>query len=158
LGIRTVYETLKKSGKVDTKSLGIFSVVFVGMVLMLTSWIRMCPLDPWRIDPPVAIRGIGLALLGVGVALAVAGIVQLRGLENIDHLITSGLFSKLRHPMYTGFMLWISGWVIYYGAVLSLLVAILSVGAILYWRRLEESSLETLYGDAYRDYRNATWF
>jgi protein-S-isoprenylcysteine O-methyltransferase Ste14 len=129
-----------------------------GMVLMLTSWIWMCPLDPWRIYSHVAIRGIGLALLGAGVALAVAGLVQLRGLENIDHLITSGLFSKLRHPMYTGFISWILGWVIYYGAVMSLLVAIICVGAILYWRRLEEGSLLTLYGDAYRNYRNVTWF
>lgn len=125
---------------------------------MLTSWIWMSPLDPWRIGPPVAIRGVGLALLSGGVALAVAGLIQLRGLENIDHLVTSGLFSKLRHPMCTGFILWILGWVIHYGAVMSLLVAILCVGTILHWRHLEESSLATLYGDAYRNYRKATWF
>ncbi len=36
--------------------------------------------------------------------------IQLKGLENINHLVTTGLFSKIRHPMYDGFILWILGW------------------------------------------------
>ena len=82
----------------------------------------------------------------------------MRGLENIDHLVTTGLFSRLRHPMYVGFILWILGWVVRYGAVVSLAAGVLCIGNILYWRQLEERALESQYGEDYRSYRRATWF
>lgn len=158
LGTRTTYEILKQRGKVDTGNANIFAVVFVGMILMLASWILMCPVDPWRIFYPGVVRGIGLAALIVGFGLAIAGIIQLRGLEDIDHLVTNGLFAKMRHPMYTGFIFWILGWVIYYGAFLSLIIGIVCIGNILYWRRLEESKLVAIYGDTYLKYSKRTWF
>lgn len=158
LGIRTTYEILKKRGTVDTKNTGIFAVVFAGMVLMLASWIPMCPVDPWRIHYHGAIRGIGLAALAAGLGLAVGGLIQLRGLENIDRLVTSGLYAKIRHPMYTGFILWILGWIIFYGAVMSMFIGLVCIGNVLYWRRLEESNLAAQYGESYLTYSRGTWF
>jgi protein-S-isoprenylcysteine O-methyltransferase Ste14 len=158
LAIRSSYELLKKAGKVDTKNTAIFAVVFVAMCLMLASWPVMCPRDPWRIALPGVVRWLGLGLVTAALALAVGGLVQLRGLENIDHLVTTGLFSRIRHPMYTGFVLWIAGWVAYDGAVASLAVGLVCVGNILYWRRLEEGALESQYGEDYRSYRSGTWF
>ena len=158
LAIRSSYELLKKAGKVDTKNTAIFAVVFVAMCLMLASWPVMCPRDPWRIALPGVVRWLGLGVVTAALALAVGGLVQLRGLENIDHLVTTGLFSRIRHPMYTGFVLWIAGWVVCYGAVVSLAVGLVCVGNILYWRRLEEGALESQYGEDYRSYRMGTWF
>jgi len=85
-------------------------VVFAAMCLMLLSWHFLGPLDPLLLSLPGIVRRVGLAGWVVGLDLAVGGVIQLRGLENIDHLVTSGLFSRLRHPMYTGFVLWILGW------------------------------------------------
>jgi protein-S-isoprenylcysteine O-methyltransferase Ste14 len=79
-------------------------------------------------------------------------------LENINHLITSGLFKRIRHPMYTGFGLWILGWSIYHGAIASLAVGLIGIANILFWRRLEDARLEARYGDTYRRYRLETWF
>jgi len=158
LATRTTYEALKKAGKVDTKNTTIFAVVFVAMCVMLASWPVLCPLDPWRVEVPHVLQWIGLGLAVVALALAVGGLVQLRGLENIDHLVTTGLFSRIRHPMYTGFILWIAGWVVRDGAAASLVVGLVCIGNILYWRRLEEGALETQYGEEYRRYRSGTWF
>ena len=158
LAIRTSYELLKKAGRVDPKSTAVFSVVFAAMCLMLASWPVMCPLDPWRIALPGAVRGIGLGLVTAALALAVGGLVQLRGLENIDHLVTTGLYSRIRHPMYTGFILFIAGWVVRYGASASFAVGVVCIGNILYWRRLEEGALEAQFGGDYRMYRQRTWF
>jgi protein-S-isoprenylcysteine O-methyltransferase Ste14 len=158
LAIRTSYELLKKAGKVDPKNTAIFAVVFVGMSVMLGSWPVLCPLDPWRIALPGAVRGIGLGLVTVALALAFGGFAQLRGLENIDHLVTTGLYSRIRHPMYTGFILFIAGWVVRYGAGASFVVGVVCVGNILYWRRLEEGALEAQFGEDYRAYRSQTWF
>ena len=158
LAIRSGYELLKKAGKVDTKNRAIFAVVFVAMCLMLASWPVMCPLDPWRIAVPGVVRWLGLGMVTAAVALAVGALVQLRGLENIDHLVTTGLFSRIRHPMYTGFILFIAGWVVCHGAVASLVIGVVCIGNILYWRRLEEGALESQYGEDYRSYRRGTWF
>jgi protein-S-isoprenylcysteine O-methyltransferase Ste14 len=156
--IRTGYELLKKAGRVDTRNKVVFSVVFVGMVLMLTSWFIMGPSDPWRVGLPAVVRWLGLGASVAGLSIALGGWIQLRGLENIDHLVTSGLFSKIRHPMYTGFILWIAGWIIFYGAAVSVVVGLVCVGNILYWRRFEEEKLASDYGEDYRRYRAQTWF
>jgi protein-S-isoprenylcysteine O-methyltransferase Ste14 len=46
----------------------------------------------------------------------------------------------------------------YHGAVVSLIVGCAGIGNILYWRWLEETSLELQYGDDYKAYRQGTWF
>ena len=158
LAIRSSYEVLKKAGQVDTKNAALFAVVFVAMCVMLASWPAMCPLDPWRLAVPAFVRGAGNSAVIAALALAVGGLVQLRGLENIDHLVTTGLFARIRHPMYTGFILWIVGWVLRDGAVASLVVGAVCIGNILYWQRLEEAALESQYGEEYRSYRVQTWF
>jgi protein-S-isoprenylcysteine O-methyltransferase Ste14 len=157
LAIRTGYELRKRSGRIDTQSKPIFAVVLVGMVFMLGSWPVMCPRDPLGVVVPDVVRWFGLGAAVVGLALAVGALAQLRGVENIDHLVTTGIFSRIRHPMYLGFILWISGWVISCGAAASLGAAILAIADILYWRRLEEDKLETDYGEDYRTYRKTTW-
>ena len=158
LATRTTYEVLKKAGRVDTQNTAIFAAVFVAMCVMLASWPFLCPLDPWHIALPGVVRWIGLGLVIGALALAIGGLVQLRGLENIDHLVTTGLYARLRHPMYAGFVLWIVGWVVRSGAIASLAVGLVCVGNILYWRRLEEEALEATYGEDYRSYRRGTWF
>lgn len=156
--IRTTYEILKKAGRLDPRNKGIFSVVFAGMILLLTSWIFLGPNDPWRLNLPPGIRWLGLALVAAGFILAFGGMIQLRGLENIDHLVTSGLYSKFRHPMYTGFILWITGWIIYFDAGASLLVGLVCVGNIFFWRHLEEEKMIADYGEEYRTYQTRSWF
>jgi protein-S-isoprenylcysteine O-methyltransferase Ste14 len=125
---------------------------------MWVSWFNMAPLDSWHLALPSIVRWIGLGVVIVGMGLAVGAFIQLRGLENIDHLVTAGLFSKLRHPMYTGFVLWILGWAVFHDAVTSLIVGFVGIGNILYWRRLEDENLENMYGESYRKYRQETWF
>jgi len=156
--IRTSYELLKKAGRVNPKSTIIFAVIFAVMCLMWVSWFTLCPLDPFRLALPDQVRWMGLGVVILGLGLAIGAMVQLRGVENINHLVTTGLFSKLRHPMYTGFILWILGWPIYHGAVISLVIGFVGIGNILYWRRLEEENLESWYGKDYRAYRQGTWF
>ena len=158
VAVRTGYEALKSAGRVDTGNTAVFAVVFVAMCVMLSSWPFMCPLDPWRIALPGVARWLGALAVIAALALAVGGLAQLRGLENIDHLVTTGLFSVLRHPMYTGFILWIVGWTAWHGAALSLAVALACIGNIVYWRWLEERALEARYGEEYRAYRGRTWF
>jgi protein-S-isoprenylcysteine O-methyltransferase Ste14 len=152
LAVRTGYELLKKNGRLDTRNKAVFAVVFVAMCCMLASWPAMCPIDPVRLAAPGYLRWIGWGMVAVGLALVLGGLVQLRGLENIENLVTTGLYSRLRHPMYTGFILWILGWVLAFGAMVSLAIGIVCIANILYWRWLEESALRSQHGQEYLTY------
>ena len=158
LCIRHAYEQLKKSGKVDSKNKIVFAGVFAAMCMLWAGWFEMCPRDPFPVVAPEGVRwaAFGAVLLGFG--LAVGSLLQLRGVENIERLVTTGLYSKIRHPMYAGFILWIMGWVMYHGAIISLVPGLAGIVSILYWQRLEEASLELRYGETYRRYRAGTWF
>jgi protein-S-isoprenylcysteine O-methyltransferase Ste14 len=107
---------------------------------------------------PRPLRWIGLLTVAMGTVFAVGALVQLKGVENIDHLVTSGLFRKIRHPMYMGFIFWIVGWSIVNGAVVGSGVGLTGVASVLWWRHLEEVRLEGQFGSRYQQYRLTTWF
>jgi len=157
-GTRTVYELFKRSGRVDPENKILFAVIFADMCALWISWFTLVPLDPIRVIIPSVIGGTGLILVPLGAVLVVGGMIQLRGVENIKVLRTTGLYRRLRHPMYTGFILWIVGWALYHGAVVSLCAGLAGIANILWWRRLEEDNLLAQFGEAYRQYRPRTWF
>jgi len=43
-------------------------------------------------------------------------------------------------------------------AAATLLVGLVCIGNILYWRRLEEGGLDSRYGEDYRSHLRRTWF
>ncbi len=158
LFFRTGYELLKEKGKVRGKNRLLFASVFAAMMLMWMSWFAMCQLDPVRLNVTGTVRSVGLAVEAAGLVLALAALVQLRGLENIKQLVTSGLFARIRHPMYLGFVLWIIGCTLQHGAVVSFAAGLVGIANIIYWARLEEARLSSAYGEDYLRYRARTWF
>lgn len=158
LTIRTCYERLKLARMVNPRSRIVFATVFTGMCLMLLSWPFLALFDPVSMHFHSAIHWAGMGAAVIGLSLALAGLLQLRGLENIEHLVVRGIFSKLRHPMYTGFILWIMGWIIFQGGMISAAIGIIGIANILYWRSIEEANLHVQFGEDYRRYKKATWF
>lgn len=158
LALRAIYEILKKSGKTDPKNKPLFVFILAVMILLWASWFAMCPEDPIKMVIPEYIRWPGFGIWALGMLLAVGALIQLRGVENIDHLETAGLFAKIRHPMYLGFIFWIIGWVLYYRAGLSTIPGFIGIINVFFWRNLEEDHLEIAFGQRYIDYRKGTWF
>ena len=158
MAVRNIYELLKRARRIEANNKGAFAVVFAAMCVMWVSWFSMCPLDPYHLTLPGSVRWVGLFMVAAGIGLSFGALGHLKGVENIKQLVTTGLYSRFRHPMYMGFILWILGWSIYHGAAFSLIPGLLAIGSILYWRRLEEHDLESRYGEDYRHYRARTWF
>jgi protein-S-isoprenylcysteine O-methyltransferase Ste14 len=158
LAIRSIYELLKEAHKINLESKPIFVVIFSAMCVLWLSWFSLCPEDPGDIGLPDFIPWLGLMIFIAGTVLAVGALIQLRGVENIKHLVTNGIFKKIRHPMYTGFIFWILGWSLYHKAVISLAIGILGIANVLWWRRLEDKRLEVQFGETYHQYRLKTWF
>ena len=96
---------------------------------------------------------IGLGLIAFGGWLALYGIqIVFRDLRPEPIMITEGMFSKVRHPIYLGVML-------VYLCVLCLTLSLIGVIVFLFvmlvyqWlAKYEEKSMLGIFGDTYRDY------
>lgn len=157
IAFRFLYEHLRKQGRLDPRDKLVFALVFLDMCAMWASWSNLCPLDPWKIEFPTWLRWTGMAANLLGWGLFLGGAIQLRGLENIEHLATTGLYAKFSHPMYTGFLLWLSGLPLWNNSATSLVVGAVGAAAVWRWRSQEELQLESKYGPAWRDYKTRTW-
>lgn len=70
-----------------------------------------------------------------------------------QHLVTSGIYSVIRHPLYTGaFVLWIAVALANLSIPAAAIFIIFVMPTYLVYMRHEESMLETAFGDAYREY------
>jgi protein-S-isoprenylcysteine O-methyltransferase Ste14 len=124
------------------------ALVWVATHLYLVEW------------TPVKVAGAALA--AVGVALLVTARLQLGGAFSVkakaSKLVTTGLYSKIRNPIYV------------FGAVAMVGVAIvlenwmllLLVGVLIpiqgYRARKEEAVLAEAFGEQYARYKAGTWF
>jgi len=155
--IRTVYEVMKHKKKLEPNRLS-FIIVFINMVVLWISWIALCSKDIYKIVLPSTIQYMGLLLVIIGLICFITALFTIKTLEIYDgDLITKGIYSKIRHPMYLGFILWLIGFPIYSGAVFSFIIAFLFSGNVLFWRYLEEIELVKRFPD-YKVYKTKTLF
>ena len=118
----------------------------------------------WEHPPAAwgAMQVIGICLLGIGFVCWTTARFQLgRSLTvtaQAKQLVTRGLYSKIRNPIY------VFGSCVMVGLILVLgrpvwLVAFLIVIPLQIWRARKESAvLEASFGEEYRRYRARTWF
>lgn len=155
--IRTIYEILKHK-KILVANKTSFVIVFINMLILWGSWFFLCCIDIYKIDLPIIIRYFGLALFCFGIITFLSGLYTIKTLESYEgDLITKGIYSKIRHPMYFGFLLWLIGFPIFFGALYSFILSFLFIGNVLFWRYLEEKELVERF-PAYMDYKKTTIF
>ena len=155
--IRLIYEILKHKKLLKASKLT-FVVVFTDMALLWMSWFVLCSLDIYRINLPVNIHYAGLLLTVLGGFAFFTGLLTIKTLESYDgNLITKGIYSKVRHPMYLGFILWLIGFPVFVGGYFSFFLSFIFIANVLFWRYLEEKELEERFSE-YKDYKRKTFF
>jgi protein-S-isoprenylcysteine O-methyltransferase Ste14 len=135
-----------------------FVIIIINIIILWISWVLLCRFDIYKIDPPdiVCYTGISLAVFGIIIFLTV--LFSIKTLESYDgDLITTGIYSIVRHPMYSGLILWLIGFPICFGSSLSMALSLLFIANILFWRHLEEKELEKSF-PAYPDYKKTIIF
>lgn len=114
------------------------------------------------IDPGITMAVIGLLLITGGLTLVVAGQSQLGQAWRIGtddepvELVRSGIFARIRHPIYTGFGSMFVGAAIVLPS--ALVASVSSLGMVLLWiqARNEESVLVAQHGQRYAEYCRRT--
>ncbi len=83
----------------------------------------------------------------------VSGLAELEPSRHRQQLATTGIRSRVRHPIYLGHLCEILGWCVGTGLVPLYVLAMFAVitGALMV--RMEERELEARFGEAYREYQ-----
>jgi protein-S-isoprenylcysteine O-methyltransferase Ste14 len=108
------------------------------------------------------VRWIGLLLALIGLAGVILSRYTLGRSFSIvpkaTALVTSGIYSRLRNPIYVSGEIFLTGMMLILGRP-ELLVVLLGLIPVQVMRaRREAAVLEERFGDAYREYRKRTWF
>jgi protein-S-isoprenylcysteine O-methyltransferase Ste14 len=118
----------------------------------------------WRARPPVwtAMQTLGTCLLVFGFVFWTIARFQLGKsfavTAQAKHLVTHGLYSKIRNPIYVFGSCVLAGVILVVGRPVWLLI-FLAIVPLQIWRARKESAvLEAAFGDEYRKYRAGTWF
>jgi protein-S-isoprenylcysteine O-methyltransferase Ste14 len=113
--------------------------------------------EPWSARYLI---GVGMAVAGF--ALSILARVQLGRSFSIRAearmLVTTGLYSKFRHPIYFFRGIAFLGLFIAWGKLIPLLCFLLIYSLQILRARKEEKVLEQAFGEEYRRYRASTWF
>jgi len=109
-----------------------------------------------------AVRITGMCLLVVGFVLWTVARFQLGAsfavAAQARQLVTRGLYSKIRNPIYVFGSFVLAGAILVFGRPIWLLIFVVII-PLQIWRAGKESAvLETAFGEDYRRYRAGTWF
>jgi protein-S-isoprenylcysteine O-methyltransferase Ste14 len=115
------------------------------------------PPDAWT-----PIRIVGLALIVAGFVLWTIARFQLGASFAVRakarQLVTRGLYSKIRNPIYVFGSFLLTGDILVFGKPVLLLIFALLIPVQLLRAKKESEVLEAAFGDEYRRYRAGTWF
>lgn len=107
-------------------------------------------------------RVIGLIVAVIGLTGVIASRYTLGRSFSITAkataLVTTGIYSKIRNPIYVSGMFFIGGVLIMINRPASLVVFAVLIPMQIIRARREAAVLEAKFGDAYREYRKRTWF
>lgn len=109
-----------------------------------------------------AVRVVGLVLIVVGVGLLSIARAQLGNSFSITPqaraLVTTGLYRRIRNPVYVFGFVAIVGMILYAGIPKLLWILAVLIPVQIVRVRAEARTLEEKFGEEYRAWRRTTWF
>ena len=154
--LRTIYNTLKFNKRPIAQNKKVTVGTYIIMGIFWFSWFQMCFSDPVKTDLAEWIRYTGLALFVGGLLLIVFSFLEIRGIEP-GEFAKSGIYSKLRNPMYLGFIIWFISFPVFLESLITLISSVVWISFHIQWKWVEEKELQQ-ENPAYRDYKKSTWF
>ena len=137
-------------------------ILFVGLQLLLFFLYFITPFpSEWQLSAWLRLPALLVSLIGI--LLSALAVLQLR--NNISPfpspvssgtLVQSGIFKKIRHPIYTGLILFFSAYAIYEESPAKLLLSFILV-ILFYFKSIYEEKLLMEKFPAYRAYKQTSY-
>jgi len=136
--------------KVTYRNIIDLSMIISRMILPLP----FIPQPRFEVSTPIFIIGMGIYLTGIIFILLAVKEINAKLLYGKDiNLITSGIYSIVRHPIYFGDSIWPLGWSIIFGGLYPALLTPLWFIFYILTINKEENILIRKYGEEYIEYR-----
>jgi protein-S-isoprenylcysteine O-methyltransferase Ste14 len=133
-----------------------YATLAIGIVILVVAGLRMAG------APMTAVRITGLAIAAPSAVLFVVARMQLGSAFSIEakasKLVTTGLYSRIRNPIYVFGGLLLVGLALLAGKPLLLLVFLVLIPMQVARSRREERVLTEKFGAEYMEYKRSTWF
>ena len=155
--VRTLYNYYNYRGCKIAAKKSVIITIYVLMAVLWFAWFQMNFTDPVKMSLPLWLRLVGLTFFVIGVSLFLFAHAGLGRLKEEGRLIKTGIYSRIRNPMYLGFIVWVVGFPVFMQSVLTLLSAGLWITHFMIWKTLEEKDLLQRF-DGYQEYMARTWF
>jgi protein-S-isoprenylcysteine O-methyltransferase Ste14 len=140
-----------------TQAKTIITIVALAILLTYLGIARSRVLGPWTLS-----REVGLVLaIAAFVCWSVARIQLGKSFSvraKATELVTRGIYSKIRNPVYVFGTIFIVGVILWTGRTIWLLALLAIVPMQVMRAKKEAQVLEAKFGAAYRAYREKTWF
>jgi protein-S-isoprenylcysteine O-methyltransferase Ste14 len=154
----------RRETKREWRSRGVFVAFVIALMTEMFGWplvlFLLSPLVEIPVIAPEYFQTIGHWPASVGTALSILGlglvVAGWRQIHRAEGLVTSGVYRLMRHPQYTGLMLFTFGWILHWPSVLTLVLWPLLVAAYVWLAKREEAMAVEEFGAAYLDYAAKT--
>ncbi|WP_323844317.1 isoprenylcysteine carboxylmethyltransferase family protein [Microbulbifer magnicolonia] len=173
----------KPQTRTDWRSFGAFSAFVVALfaemygypltIFLLSGWLQsrypdvdwlshdaghlLEMLFGWEANPHFGpFHLLSFALIGAGFWLIAAGWRQLYAAQQSGTLATGGIYRHLRHPQYLGFILIMTGFLLQWPTLLTLVMYPILVYMYVHLAKREERETEARFGDTWRRYAAVT--
>ncbi|MFW9919455.1 MAG: methyltransferase [Candidatus Thorarchaeota archaeon] len=161
---KTIGRESEKDYEVMDKSTVFLSIAILGYLALVIIYVLLPDFISWTyIGLPTMIRwfGFGLALIGTGLTLLThktlgAQYSAKREIQKEHVIISEGIYSHVRHPMYTSMNAFSIAVAIMSSNLLLIIFAFLVALPFPWLARKEEAMLIDQFGDDYREYMKGT--
>jgi len=157
LETKRTYDEGKKLSKGLSVGWWIVDIVHC-LLVVLSSFYTVWPMP---INETAALIG-GSVMLGVGMVVMLAGMIEFRSIRRISglntpELVTTGIYQWSRNPQYFGWFLVLSGISLMGGSGLAILYTTIAIILFhLYITKMEEPYLGHILGEKYLSYKERT--
>jgi protein-S-isoprenylcysteine O-methyltransferase Ste14 len=96
---------------------------------------------------------LAILLIACGILIRILALKEIRNTRHIEKLVTTGIYSKTRNPVYLAFSIIIAGIVLLYLSLFAFIWGLISASILLWMAKREETDLQKAFGDLFLNYK-----